>query len=442
MPISQRFTCLAVLFLLVGHTATQAQTSETRWMAGLSAVFLDYQGPMSGNFTQVRTFDPGISMGAFAYITPWLNASLTSSFVPETFYPLSSDQVIGTSLIDVNALARFKFNNGRILQEDALLAPYLGVGFGLNTASNNLRTYIPAALGLRVQVSKNFSIQVESLYKLPIGTDQFQHVSHSAGFVFALPSNPPKRPINTTPKPERPRRPPVVADVDGLPDSDGDGVVDRDDICPDVKGKAMYLGCPEPQDGGSTTTGIADNDDQGQNPHKMGPGTPRPGEGAIIEDTILDAPDDVEQTPTYGPNSGVMPGAEIAFIEASVRNIYFESASDELTYSSYATLDSVAALLQQYPDYTLEVMGHTDNTGDQAANVVLSIKRAFKVKYYLVYEKGIKLARISSNGYSSVAPISDNQTEAGRQMNRRVEFKVVAPKDGRVILQSSRGADE
>jgi len=438
MPISQRFTHLAVLLLFALPTITQAQTSDNRWMAGLSAIFLDYQGPMTGDFTRVRAFDPGISMGAFGYINPWLNASLTSSFVPETFYPLSSDQVIGTSLIDVHALARLKFNNGRILQEDALLAPYIGLGFGLNTASNNLRTYLPAALGLRIQVSKNFSIQWESLYKFPMGTDQFQHVSHSAGFVFALPSNDPRRP--TSPKTERePRNRPIASNA--LPDADNDGVPDRDDLCPDIKGKAMYLGCPEPDEQAKPepepqqpgTYDMAGNQEV-STPAKENVNNPN---RVIIQDELASQPKEAFASNTQSE----MSGSDIAFIEASVRNIYFESASDELTFPSYATLDSVAELLHKYPSYHLEVMGHTDNTGDQAANVVLSIKRAFKVKYYLVYEKGIKLARISSNGYSSVSPISDNSTEEGRRMNRRVEFRVVAPQDGTIILQSSRGQD-
>ncbi|MEL6653865.1 MAG: OmpA family protein, partial [Bacteroidota bacterium] len=112
------------------------------------------------------------------------------------------------------------------------------------------------------------------------------------------------------------------------------------------------------------------------------------------------------------------------YLAAAIDNIYFEYGSEQLTTSSLSVLDTVALILKKYPEYNLQVMGHTDNTGDPTFNQILSVKRAFQVKYYLVYEKGIRLSRISSDGYNSAIPLADNTTERGRAMNRRVELKV------------------
>ncbi|MEO1451347.1 MAG: OmpA family protein [Bacteroidota bacterium] len=424
--IAKRVILPLVSLLLLPYFST-AQTSESPWMAGLSAVFLDYQGPMNGNYTQVRSFDPGISFSAHAYVNRFLNASLNSSFVPETQYPLEQDRILGTSLLDVNALVKLK-SNGLFLREDALIAPYITTGFGLNTASNNIRLYAPIGLGFHVQVSSNFSIQIESLYKQRLKEGDFQHISHSAGFVFAMPSN-------KKPKPKPPTRPDPEKDVlAAAPDRDGDGVPDRDDLCPDLKGKSMYLGCPEEPEKGEKT-GIAKTEEPDPLPVKTSPADPAPATSSMAatdtdsdpfgspagDPSDLDINDGASFTPAPQQTLG---SADMAFLERAMQNIYFESGSEQLTWESKTILDTVATILNRYPNFDLQVLGHTDNTGSQNSNIVLSIRRAFNVKYYLVYEKGVRMSRISSDGYSSVAPVSDNESESGRSQNRRVEFKL------------------
>ncbi|MEZ4830265.1 MAG: OmpA family protein [Bacteroidia bacterium] len=415
------FPILATLFLTLPtfHT-TQAQTSHSPWMAGVSGIFLDYEGLLYGDPTRVRSFDPGISFGAHAYITPWLNASLNSAFVPEATYPVGENQFISTSLIDVNTLVQFK-SNGTFLEEDALVAPYLTTGFGLNTASNNLRLYIPAGIGVKFQVTQNFSFQIESLYKQRLGKEKFQHISHSIGFVFALPGqNPYKRPDPVRePEPE-----PEITDE--LADSDLDGVLDRDDLCPNVKGMALYLGCPE-----------GDRKDMADPVVVID--VPKKNDPVINLPVITNAPvitelegSGVPTPPATTTTPTPMTAGERRYIEAAMANIYFEASSDKLTPESYPVLDTVAMILNKYPQYDLQVLGHTDNTGDQNSNLVLSIKRAFRVKYYLVYEKDVRLSRITSDGYSSAAPVADNTTVEGRAKNRRVEFRLMESSNNKV----------
>ncbi|MDX2246353.1 MAG: OmpA family protein [Bacteroidia bacterium] len=422
------FPLLAAFFLMIN--STKAQTSESPWMAGLSGIFLDYQGLLTGNPTQIRSFDPGISFGAHAYVTKWMNASLNSSFVPEATYPVGENQYISSSLIDVNTLVQFK-SNGTFLPEDAFVAPYLTTGFGLNTASNNLRLYIPAGLGLKFQITPNFSFQFESLYKQRLGKEKFQHISHSIGFVFALPGQTPKRPVKPVEEEPQPKEE-LVAEAEGSIDTDNDGVADRDDLCPEVKGKALYLGCPEEE-----KTEIAAKPPVVDNQKETKTGTPSLTSSKNNGAVIIDNPNPNRITTPTPPPTAEMPAADRKYIEAAMANIYFEAASDQLTPESYPVLDTVALILNKYPQYDLQVLGHTDNTGDQNSNLVLSIKRAFKVKYYLVYEKNVRLSRITSDGYSSVAPVADNSTEAGRAKNRRVEFKLMKSNQNNVGYNQS-----
>ncbi|MBL1409880.1 OmpA family protein [Sphingobacterium faecale] len=106
-------------------------------------------------------------------------------------------------------------------------------------------------------------------------------------------------------------------------------------------------------------------------------------------------------------------------IEA-VRNLEFDFSTSTIRSSSYPYLDQVAALLQE-KSYNLKLDGHTDNVGSQEINSRISKQRAEAVKDYLV-SKGISPSRIETTGYGFKRPLTTNNTEKGRQQNRRVEF--------------------
>jgi OOP family OmpA-OmpF porin len=95
-----------------------------------------------------------------------------------------------------------------------------------------------------------------------------------------------------------------------------------------------------------------------------------------------------------------------------------------LTLNAKALLDQVASALTTRADMKVEVDGHTDGKGGAAYNLKLSEKRAVSVKDYLA-SKGIDPARMGTKGYGKTMPIADNKTDAGRELNRRVELKVV-----------------
>jgi cytochrome c oxidase subunit 2 len=105
--------------------------------------------------------------------------------------------------------------------------------------------------------------------------------------------------------------------------------------------------------------------------------------------------------------------------------VQFESGSNVLTADSKYQLNDLAEILKKYPQLRIEVGGHTDNVGDAAANRVLSQQRADVVREYLV-SQSIPATRMTSVGYGSTKPADTNDTDAGRQKNRRTEFRIIS----------------
>lgn len=102
-------------------------------------------------------------------------------------------------------------------------------------------------------------------------------------------------------------------------------------------------------------------------------------------------------------------------------NITFEQSKAILTENSLVELDKLVKLLQQKPNFQLEIAGHTDNIGNPIANQRLSEERSKAVKEYLVNKK-IAADRIKTVGYGGTRPIMDNRNEKTRPFNRRVEM--------------------
>lgn len=105
-------------------------------------------------------------------------------------------------------------------------------------------------------------------------------------------------------------------------------------------------------------------------------------------------------------------------------NITFGTAQSDISASFYPVLKSIATSLKEYNNSTIVVVGHTDNTGTFEKNQVLSEQRAYSVASYFVSE-GITQDRIQAIGAGPRQPIADNNTEQGRQTNRRVEIQII-----------------
>ncbi len=185
---------------------------------------------------------------------------------------------------------------------------------------------------------------------------------------------------------------PGLANFAGCPDTDGDGVQDSEDTCPTVAGLANFKGCPD-----------GDNDD--------------------IQDSEDKCPTVAGTVSNKGcPEMKVDKKAQDIFTKA-MSGIQFESGKDVIKKTSYSILDNVVSVLKENPTWFTTVEGHTDNVGDAGKNKTLSDKRAAAVKKYLT-DKGVNGAMLNSVGYGIEKPIADNAKPAGRAKNRRVEFKV------------------
>lgn len=108
-----------------------------------------------------------------------------------------------------------------------------------------------------------------------------------------------------------------------------------------------------------------------------------------------------------------------------VKNLFFGYNSDTLTAQSRPELDRLAEFLLEYPKAQIEIGGHTDNVGSPGYNMGLSRRRAEQVQRYLQESKGIDPTRLRTRGFGFSKPTAPNDTEEGRQQNRRTEFTII-----------------
>ncbi len=109
-----------------------------------------------------------------------------------------------------------------------------------------------------------------------------------------------------------------------------------------------------------------------------------------------------------------------------LRNLYFDFDKATFQTESYTELNKLEAMMRSNSSLVIEISGHTDAVGGKPYNMYLSQKRAEAVKDYLT-KKGIDTRRIKAAGYGETKPLASNDDESeGRELNRRVEFKVLS----------------
>ncbi len=104
-------------------------------------------------------------------------------------------------------------------------------------------------------------------------------------------------------------------------------------------------------------------------------------------------------------------------------DVTFDTNSTVVKPGLYSEIDRIAGVLNQYPETLIRVEGHTDSVGTEEYNQDLSIRRAAAVRDLLI-QRGVSTSRIQTVGFGENMPVATNNTEAGRQMNRRVEIKI------------------
>lgn len=225
-------------------------------------------------------------------------------------------------------------------------------------------------------------------------------------------------------------------------DSDGDGVYDSQDQCPDTpsgvavdnRGCAIDSdndGVPDYRDDCRNTplgadvdaSGCAlDSDNDGVMDYRDEcPGTP---EGAEVDDKGCAADSDGDGVADYKDECANTP--EGASVNARgcwvVENLQFEVGKAEIRPAYHDNLNEVSSVLRQNPEIDVEIQGHTDSQGAEEMNQQLSERRAAAALDYLV-EQGVDADRLDYKGYGETDPVASNDTAQGRAKNRRVEIR-------------------
>jgi outer membrane protein OmpA-like peptidoglycan-associated protein len=118
-------------------------------------------------------------------------------------------------------------------------------------------------------------------------------------------------------------------------------------------------------------------------------------------------------------------------------NVLFATGRAELKAGSIDSLNNLVAFLNQYPDRNIMIEGHTDSVGTAASNLALSERRAGSVQSYLL-QQGVGSQRITFSGMGESQPIADNDTDTGRQQNRRVEIIIDQPRQITAVTPSGQ----
>jgi OmpA-OmpF porin, OOP family len=222
-------------------------------------------------------------------------------------------------------------------------------------------------------------------------------------------------------------------------DRDKDGILDKDDACPDVPGiksdDPEKNGCPRPD---TDKDGIFDDEDACVNEPGVRTTDPTtngcPPPKDTDKDGIIDPEDACPETPgprDSDPKKNGCPAARVDQGQIKIlERVEFENNSAKLRPESDRILNAVLAVMNEHPEFTkLGVEGHTDNRGGANHNLDLSRRRAASVMKWLT-QHGVDAARLTSKGLGMTKPIDSNDTDAGRQNNRRVEFHILE-KDGK-----------
>jgi OOP family OmpA-OmpF porin len=154
--------------------------------------------------------------------------------------------------------------------------------------------------------------------------------------------------------------------------------------------------------------------------------------GGLVFGTLADRAAGIASnanTTVLGALSGLRPGFSAADLTGILNQsiINFPTAGSEVPPPALALLQNAATQIKQLPAGTvLEISGHTDNTGDPAANVKLSQERADAVRNALI-QAGVDPAKLVAKGYGGANPIASNDLPEGRFRNRRIEYRVLKP---------------
>ncbi|TDR24658.1 OmpA family protein [Flavobacterium cheniae] len=458
----------AAALLFAGMT-TQAQDSNNPWAISFGANGVDTKVSAVGNdspkWIQLANANdnwnivPAVSyVNVSRYVGDGFSFGLTGSVnrinkwvvrVPGTE---STDVVVNPGDLNYFAFdATIKYSFMEMLKSK-WLDPSINLGGGYNFFGDASAGTVNGGLGLTFWVTENVGLQLQSVYKHSFDDDRVAdldvptHIQHFAGITFkfggkdtdgdgiydkddACPEVAGLPEFKGCPDTDKDgiqdsedACPEEVGtkELNGCPDNDGDGIINSEDACPEDKGTKMMNGCPD-ADG----DGVADKDDKcptvaGAKDNAGCPWPDTDGDGVADKD---------DKCPTVAgtvANNGCPEVSDETMKKLNDygKTILFNSGKASFQKQTMPVLQAMAAILKEYPTAKFSLEGHTDSDGKDAMNQKLSEDRAAAVKNFLI-EQGIDASRLSSKGFGESMPVDSNKTSKGKANNRRVEVKLV-----------------
>lgn len=462
--------------LLLAGTATQAQNADQPWAitvgvnaldGGRSSVATDFADRF-GQYFQTDNWSilPSASvLNVSRYLGANVSFGVTGSVnkmkkvVMENGWDANGDfngqrRVDAADLMYYGVDGHFKYSIGGLIGSK-WFDPAIHVGGGYAFLGKASSGNVSGGASLTFWLSDNIGLNLSSTYKKQFEDEGVlraqdvsvpSHFQHTAGVSFRFGGKDTDGDGILDKYDECPEEA-GLKQFNGCPDRDGDGVIDKLDQCPDVFGEAQYNGCPDTDGDGvpdnedacidvpglkefngcPDTDGDGITDAQDECPEEAGPkannGCPWPDSDG---DGVFDKDDECPEVAGPASNKGCPEVKEehIKQLNEYGKTILFNTGKSTFQEQSFAVLDNMAKVMNQFPNAKFAIEGHTDSTGSDKINDPLSNDRANAVREYLI-SKGISASRLSSQGFGSKNPIDDNKTVAGRANNRRTEIKLV-----------------
>ena len=444
---------LVVALVFVGINSIQAQDENNPWQVSIGVNAIDaYPTNDSNNpFSSSTLFNEYFNVTDHWNILPSVSYLAVSKYVGDGFSvgargSLNRIEKIGDASVDdlshyaIDGTIKYNF------LKNTTIDPFIEVGGGYTWIDEIGAGTANGGVGFNVWFSDNVGLTVQTQYKHVFEDYLVRHFQHMAGISIkfggtdtdgdgiydkddACPEVAGLEAFNGCPdsdgdgiedaKDSCPNEA-GSKELNGCPDSDGDGVADKDDACPSTPGLASLAGCPD-ADG----DGVADKDDAC--PNEAGPaenkGCPWPDTDG---DGVLDKDDQCPEVAGTVANNGCPEVTEEVQKQLNdyARTILFDTGKSSIKAESTSVMVDIIQILNEYPNAKFTVEGHTDSVGRESTNQKLSEARANSVRDFLI-DKGIGADRLSAIGYGESKPIATNNTRAGRAQNRRVEINLI-----------------
>lgn len=439
----KKFTFLLLGLVLV--LSAMAQNADNRWAIGLGAggYYINPINDKTGQYDNSLGFTPELYLST--YLSPSFDMYLRSNVGLWNSNNRNNTLDLGNFALNL----RYKLYNDLLLPAESKVQPYLFAGPGMLYDHSTNGVNYNAGLGFKFPVSSNTSIYLEGAYikgiePLTATRDRDDLFKVTVGLEFAFgkgkDSDGDGVPDRRDKCPDTPRG--VAVDKDGCPlDRDGDGVPDYLDECPDTPGLKEFNGCPDRDGDGvpdhldecpdtpglKSLKGCPDSDGDGVPDHRdecpdTPAGCPVDEKGCPLDsdgDGVIDCQDDCPNEPGPAENRG----CPVGLVELDVNPVYFDFDKWVLKPEGRTALDQLITTLNAAKKYEIVVNGHTCNIGSERYNQILSERRAQEVVKYLT-SKGINNAYVGSRGYGETQPAQPNTSTRNRQQNRRAEFNL------------------